>query len=462
MKVKLYENSTTTSFRSNRLLNQAVLGLFLSFSLLPISKADEWPRWLGPTGDSVWNESGLIKEIPDDGLKVKWRVPVELGYSGPAVANGKVYLMDYAKTSGDISNRAGWKDQLEGKERVLCFSAETGELLWKHEYDRPYNLSYSGGPRCTPTIVDGKVYALGAEGDLLCLDADNGNVIWSKSFADDYGAVTPHWGYSGHPLIDGDTLYCVVGGEGSLAVAFDKDTGEERWRALSATEPGYCPPTLVEYKGVRQLLIWEPENLNSLNPDSGALNWSMPLRPAFKLPSVSPRSRDGKLFASAVGNIGVMMQLNGEDPSVEVIWKGGQNDAVYPVNSTPVMTETMIFGCDVETSALIGVSVADGSRVWQTKVPTIGEDQKGRHGTAFLARVRDTDRFFIFSETGHLILANLTDSKYEELGRFKVLETTSSSMGRSLVWSHPAFAAKSLFARNDKELVRVDLAASSY
>ncbi len=439
-----------------------VFSILVAVALVSFSRADEWPRWLGPSGDSVWHESGLLTEMPEDGLKVSWRAPVAYGYSGPAVANGKVYLMDYVKRSGDINNRAGWKDQLEGAERVLCLSADTGELLWKYEYDRPYNMSYSGGPRCTPSVVDGKVYALGGEGDLLCLDADTGDVIWSKSFADDYGAVTPHWGYSNHPLIDGDTLYCVVGGEGSLAVAFDKDTGEERWRALSATEQGYCPPTLVEYKGVRQLLIWEPESLNSLNPDTGALNWSMPLRPAFKLPSVSPRSRDGKLFASAVGNIGVMMQLNGDNPSVEVIWEGTSTEAVYPVNATPVMTEDMIFGCDVETSALIGVSIEDGTRLWQTKAPTIGEDQKGRHGTAFLARVGASDQFFIFSETGHLILANLTASGYEELGRQKILEKTSSGAGRSLVWSHPAFAYKSVFARNDKELVRVDLDAGSY
>ena len=96
--------------------------------------ADDWPQWLGPQGDSTWRETGIIDEISADGLRYKWRHNVGLGYSGPAVAGGRVYVMDYQKTSGEISNRASWKDELEGNERILCLSSETGELLWKYEY----------------------------------------------------------------------------------------------------------------------------------------------------------------------------------------------------------------------------------------------------------------------------------------------------------------------------------------
>ena len=94
-------------------------------------------------------------------------------------------------------------------------------------------------------------------------------MIWSKDFAKDYGAATPIWGVAAHPLVDGDVLYCVVGGEGSVAVAFDKDTGRELWRALSASEPGYCPPTMIEHAGAKQLLIWHAEAVNSLDPRTG-------------------------------------------------------------------------------------------------------------------------------------------------------------------------------------------------
>src|SRR5262249_4638015 len=128
----------------------------------------------------------------------------------------------------------GNRPKVTGKERVLCLDAANGNVLWKHEYDCPYEISYPGGPRCTPTVHDGKVYALGAEGNLVCLDAKKGDVIWSKDFKKDYGAKTAIWGYASHPLMDGRRLVCVVGGEGSVAVAFDKDTGKELWKSLSA------------------------------------------------------------------------------------------------------------------------------------------------------------------------------------------------------------------------------------
>ena len=126
------------------------------------------------------------------------------------------------------------------------------------------------------------------------------------------------------------------------------------------------------------------------------------------------------------------------------------------------MTKTMIFGCDVESSALIGVRVADGKRMWQTTSPTVGDLKKARHGTAFIVRHLDSDRYFLFSETGDLILAEMTASDYREIGRQRVLEPTNNTGGRSVVWSHPAFAKKSMFARNDKEIVRVDLASNAY
>lgn len=105
-------------------------------------------------------------------------------------------------------------------ERILCLSSETGELIWKHEYDQPYTLSYPGSPRCTPSIAAGKVYTLGTEGDLLCLDAETGEKYWSKSFNEDYGTTTPLWGYAVHPLVVGNHVYCIVGGEGIVVVLF--------------------------------------------------------------------------------------------------------------------------------------------------------------------------------------------------------------------------------------------------
>ena len=105
-----------------------------------------------------------------------------------------------------------------------------------------YHISYPAGPRCTPTVAGGKVYTLGAEGNLVCLDAARGKVLWAKDLKREYKIKAPMWGFCGHPLVDGQKLFCLVGGAGSVAVAFDKDTGKELWRSLAAKEPGYCPP----------------------------------------------------------------------------------------------------------------------------------------------------------------------------------------------------------------------------
>jgi outer membrane protein assembly factor BamB len=427
--------------------------------LLAPTLADDWPQWLGSNRDSVWRETGIVDRFPEEGLTVKWRAPLALGYSGPAVAGGKVYVMDYVRRSGEIKNNPGGRDRLEGTERVVCLDAGTGKVVWKHEYERAYNFSYAGGPRCTPTVDEGKVFALGAEGNLWCLDAEDGRVIWGREFAKDYGAETPFWGVAAHPLVDGDTVYCVVGGQGSVAVAFDKSTGREIWRALSAPEPGYCPPTMIEHGGPRQLLIWHSEAINSLDPRTGRLYWTVPLKPSYAMSIATPRQLGRYLLVTGFGDAGVLLELGEAKPSAEVVWRGRPKTALYCANSTPFLEDGMIYGCDISTGALMGVRLETAERLWQTLEPTTGTERRGRYGTAFL--VKHQDRFFLFNERGDLILAKLSPTGYEEISRFHVLEPTNQTFGRPVVWSHPAFAEKSVFARNDKELVCVSLAAGS-
>ena len=435
--------------------------LLAAVSLINYCFADDWPHWLGPTGDSVWAEDGIIQEMPKSELKVLWRSPIGAGYSSPSVANGKVYATDYVKTSGEITNKASWKDPLEGFERVRCYNSETGELLWQHEYARAHEISYGGRPRSAPTVADGKVYTLGAEGDLYCLDALSGEVICHKSFNTEYGVETPIWGFAARPLVDGDTLYCLVGGEGSVAVAFDKDTGKEKWRALTAAEPGYCPPTIIEHGGKRQLIIWHPEAINGLDPKTGSVYWSHPITATLRMSIMAPRKQGSLLYASTQSNIGIMLALDDERPAAKVLWRNQPGIAASSLANTPVFTREAIYGCDVQTSSLIAFNPKNGERFWQTKQPTFGE-RKGRHAICFVVRHQQSDRYFILSETGDLILVKLTPEAYEELGRLPAIEPTNTAMGRSFVWSHPAFAQKHMFARNDKELICIDLAASSY
>ncbi len=418
---------------------------------------DDWPQWLGQKRDSVWREAGIVDRFPQQGLRVLWRAPVGLGYTGPAVADGRVFLMDYQRRAGEVTNNPGAPDRLEGSERVLCLDAGTGQLRWKYEYDRPYRFSFGGGPRCTPTVDGRLVYALGAEGNLSCLESQTGKLVWGKDFVKDYGAATPFWGVAAHPLVDGDLLFCVVGGPGSVAVAFDKRTGREVWRALSAEQQGYCPPTMIEAGGCKQLIVWHGESLNSLDPQTGRGYWSVPLKPNVGMAITTPRQFGPYLLASGYGDVGVLLKLAADQPAAEVVWRGKSKNAVYCANSTPFLEDGTIYGCDISSGALMGVRLTDGERLWQTLQPTTGATRRGRYGTAFI--VKHEDRFFLFSETGDLILAQLSPQGYTEIDRFRVLEPTNTVFGRSVVWSHPAFADRSVFARNDKELVRVSLAA---
>ena len=149
--------------------------LALGFLPLGVStlQAEDWPQWLGPQRDAVWRESGIIEKFPADGLKFRWRVPIGGGYTGPAVAKGRVFVMDRQLAKGATNPTSPWgRGEIPGSERVLCLNAADGRILWKHEYDCPYTVSYSAGPRATPNVHDGKVYSLGAEGNLVGLDAD--------------------------------------------------------------------------------------------------------------------------------------------------------------------------------------------------------------------------------------------------------------------------------------------------
>jgi len=424
----------------------------------------DWPKWLGPTGNGVWNEDGVVSSIPAGGLTTKWEFEVGLGYASPSVANGKVYLMDYVHENGELTNNAGARDRLMGFERIICIDAETGEQIWKVEYPRAYNISYPGGPRCIPVVSEGRVYALGAEGNLNVLDAETGQRVWSKDFTVDYNTETPIWGYAAHPLVHGDTVFCIVGGEGSVVVAFDTHTGEERWRALSASSQGYCPPSIIKHRGVEQLVIWHAEALNGLNPETGEVYWSEELKPSWGGAIQVPRKLNSQLYVSGPG-AAALYQLKNENgkPGIEMVWRGNPRNAVYAVNGSIIFDNAAIYGVDQVASALIAVNREDGSRLWETQEPILAEvGTRAKHGTAFLVRYKDSNFYYILSETGDLIFAEFSPDGYKELGRQHKLDPTNSTFGRPVVWSHPAFAEKTMFARNDKKLIAVDLNQNHY
>src|SRR5213593_3497009 len=244
--------------------------LILALCILEPALAEDWPEWRGKGRRGIWTESGIVDKFPEKGLTVAWRAPLHGGFAGPAVAAGLVYVTDFQTSAG-----------MKGKERALCLDEKSGKILWTREWDADYRgISYGTGPRATPTVDGDRVYVVGGSGTLLCLNARTGSVIWQKDYVKDYQMQMPTWGITSAPLIDGDRLIAIVGGQPDAKVmAFDKTTGKEIWRALrSDSEQGYCQPVIFETGGSRQLIIWHPTAVVSLDPATGKVYWQQAFR----------------------------------------------------------------------------------------------------------------------------------------------------------------------------------------
>ena len=422
------------------------LPTLLLFIAVAPAVADDWPQWGGTNRDIVWREKGIVKTLPTNGLLPRvWSTPIGEGYSGPSVANGRVYVMDRIKS--------------EGNERVLCLDAADGKILWKHDYRVQYTVDYPAGPRMTPLVDEDRLYTIGAMGHMFCFKAATGDVVWSKNFSDDFGTTIPVWGMVASPVVDGTRLITLVGGSNKgLVVCFDKLTGAEIWRALEDSEPGYAPPMLFTFDGTPQVIVWHPHAVSSLDPASGKVYWEIPWSIKAGLCVPAPRQIGNRLFLTAFYNGPFMIEIGPGGKTAKIAWKGKSNseqeartDGLHSIMPTPWVTEQNIYGI-CSYGQLRCLDAKTGARIWETRKAT-GE---GRWWNAFL--IPHEDQFFIHNEQGDLIIAELTPAGYKELSRAKLVAPTREVIGRMTIWSHPAFAMQSVFARNDKEIVRVNLA----
>jgi outer membrane protein assembly factor BamB len=423
----------------------AITCLVLSSSSL---NAEDWPQWGGPQRDIVWREANVLEKLPEGELPRVWSAPIGAGYAGPAVATGRVFVTDRLAE--------------ENLERVLCFDADDGKPLWKHEYEAPYGISYPLGPRTTPTVDGELVYTLGAVGHLFCLQAETGDVVWSKYLPDAVGTKLPTWGLAAAPLIDGDQVIVLAGGEnGALVVSFDKRTGAERWRALDDPEVGYCPPVIMEFGGKRQLIVWHASHVSSLDPTNGKVLWEVPFPLQAALCVATPRQLGNRLFVTSFYEGPMMIDLGADGVTPKVLWTTApgnndlKNDSIHSIMPTPIVTDDFIYGIS-SYGQLRCLKTDTGEMAWETLDAT----GKGRWWNAFLIPHGEMSgqRVYIANEQGELITAELTGAGYREISRAKLIEPLQPIQRRMTVWSHPAFAMQSVFARNDQELIRVNLA----
>ena len=436
-----------------------------AIALAAPASADDWPQWRGAERLGAWTETGIVEELPEK-LKVTWRVPINSGFSGPAVDAGRVYIIDWAE---DPESRT-----MDGTERVLALDEQTGEILWVREWLASYRMlmgSYAVGPRATPTVDDDRVYVVGAAGDLLCLDVETGEVIWEKHYIQEYDTFVPTWGVASAPLVDGDRLIAVVGAEpGGLVMAFDKRTGEEIWRAIDVVgEMGYGQPIIITAGGARQLIIWHAAALVSLDPESGETYWEEEWEVGSGMSVATPVRSGDYLFVTQFYHGSLMMELDRDRPDATMLWKGQSTselpegtEGLHSLITTPLIIGDHIYGVG-SYGELRGLDAKTGERLWVSDQMTA----QARWGTAFM--VKQGDRYFVNNDDGDLIIARFTPEGYVELGRTKLIEPTADAgygprrfFDRVVNWSHPAYANRHIIHRNDNEIVRASLAAADY
>jgi len=436
--------------RNSLLTRTVVAAVAVWLSAAHRTPADDWPQWRGPDRDGAWHETGLVESLTGSDLPLRWRVPISGGYSGPTVANGRVYVTDRVTEPTQ-------------QERVLCFAWDTGQQLWAQAYPCDYGkVSFTTGPRAAVTVDDGRAYALGTMGHLRCLDATTGDLLWRKDPQTDYKARVPTWGVAAAPLVEGDLVIVHVGGEdGACLLAFDKVTGKERWRAL-ADRASYSSPLVIDQAGQRVLVCLTGERVAALNPTTGELLWDCPFPPTKMVIAVAtPVVHKQWLFVSSFYDGSLMLKLASDRLAADGVWRRRgesevQTDALHCMISTPIVDDAHVYGLD-SYGALRCLDAATGDRVWETFEPV----PENRWATAHM--VRNGDQVWLFNEKGELILATLSPAGYHEISRTKLLKPTLGQLPGEkrggVCWAHPAFAYKHVFARNDGELVCASLAA---
>ncbi len=412
------------------------------------ARADDWPQWRGPQRDGVWRETGLIDTFASADLTPAWTAKIGPGYSGPTVTADSVFLTDRVNAP-------------EQQERILCFDRKDGRPRWAHAYPCVYrDIDYALGPRAAVTVVDGRAFAYGAMGHAHALNAADGRVLWARDLAAEYHVNINVWAVSAAPLVVGDLVIYQVGAQpGACLVAFDVATGKERWRAID-DKASYSSPRLVRLENRDVVLAWTAQRIACLEPATGNVLWQVPYQRAKMILNVGDPILDETkrtLFLSAFYDGAVCYDLKPDFAPPELRWKRAgvserKTDALHSIIMTPFIRDGYVYGID-SYGEMRCLNLANGDRVWEDTTLLAN----GRWATAYF--VQNGDRTWITTEKGEIVIARLTPKGFERISSAKFITPETALRGRNhpVAWSHPAYAHRSLFARNDSQLICIPL-----
>jgi outer membrane protein assembly factor BamB len=396
----------------------------VSATLLP---GADWPQWRGPERRNQSTEANLLRQWPKDGPPLAWKIDtLGSGYSSVAVTGGRIYAM------GDAG-----EDTF-----VRCLDERDGKTVWSAKVGRAGESGRYYGPRSTPTIDEGHVYALAREGELVCLDAKDGKEVWRKHLRNDFGGTTPNWGYAESVLIDGNRLVCTPGGRDGTLIALDKKTGETVWRTKDWTDPAhYSSPIKREIHGVPQYVQLTPESVAGVGVNDGKLLWRAE-RKGRTAVIPTPLVADDHVFVSSGYRVGCNLfkvNRNGAEFSAEQVYAG---DQMTNHHGGMVLLDGHVYGVD-DSGTLRCVEMKTGKIAWTDRCVA----SKGSLTYA-------DGHLYVRSESGDgtVVLVEATPKAYVEKGRFN---QPDRSKQRS--WPHPVVANEKLYLRDQDVLLCYDV-----
>lgn len=383
-----------------------------------------WPAFRGAARDGVVHGETISLDWEKSPPKQVWRQPIGEGYAAFVLGKGRLYTVE----------------QRRDREVIACYDFANGREIWTHEYRALFSETLGGdGPRATPTLEGDLLYALGAEGHLLCLNVETRCVQWKRHILEDFHAKNLSWAMSSSPLIvDGKVIVTNSGIGGGSVIAYDAQSGKVAWNN-DLGQQGYSSPVLVTLLGQRQILNLSAFNLNALDPQSGKLIWQFPWRTEYGNNCSQPILAGGdRIFlSSSYGKGCSLIQLEKKDGkiSAQELWSN--------INMRNKFTSSVIhngFAYGLDEKILVCLDLATGERRWKS----------GRFGHGSLLLVNDY--LLIMSEQGQLTLAKADPEKYKEMGSVQIFDDRT--------WNNFLLAGGRLVARNHKEMVCYDLRPS--